>query len=89
MSEVKKNHIHSEETKKKMSEARMGRIPWNKGKKVLNRKGLSEETKRHLSKIKKGIPKEKYTCPNCQREVAGASNAKRWHFDNCRLFLVK
>ena len=38
----------SEETKKKLSEAKKGNIPWNKGKQ------LSEETKKKLSEAKKG-----------------------------------
>ena len=43
----KKGHLkHSEETKRKFSEIRLGRTPWNKGLKL---KSLSEETKRKIS----------------------------------------
>jgi group I intron endonuclease len=40
--------IHNEESKKKMSSAKLGFIPWNKGKK------LNDEHKRKLSKAKIG-----------------------------------
>ena len=43
---------HSEEAKKKMSEARKGAIPWNKGKHP-ERKPHSEETKRKMSEAMK------------------------------------
>ena len=43
---------HSEESKKKMSEARKGAIPWNKGKHP-KRKPHSEETKRKMSEARK------------------------------------
>ena len=42
---------HSEETKRKMSEALKGRKPWNIG------KHLSEETKRKMSKTMKARKK--------------------------------
>ena len=43
---------HSEESKKKMSEARKGAIPWNKGKHPKG-KPHSEETKRKMSEARK------------------------------------
>ena len=46
---IAKRHI-SEETRKKMSEARKGKEPWNKGKK------LSKEYKKKLSEAHKGKP---------------------------------
>ena len=48
----------SEETKRKQREAKLGKVPWNKGKKGIahispgNRKPRSEETKR---KIREGV----------------------------------
>lgn len=88
MSLKRKEQIITEETKEKIRQSRLGREPWNKGKQGIKYPPLSQEKKDHLSKIKKGIPKEKYRCPHCQREIAGASNAKRWHFDNCSLFFI-
>jgi hypothetical protein len=68
---------HSEDTKRKISEAKSGENNPNYGKK------LSEETKRKLSEAKKGKPKPKITCPHCGKE-GGAGIMKRWHFDNCK-----
>lgn len=39
---------HSEESRRKMSESRKGKVPWNKG------KTLSEETRIKLSESNKG-----------------------------------
>jgi group I intron endonuclease len=44
-------HKHSDETKRKISKAKMGNIPWNKGKKTYP---LSKATKEKLSKSHKG-----------------------------------
>lgn len=46
----------SEETRKKMSEAHKGQVPWNKGKHLSEeqKRHLSEETRKKLSEAKKG-----------------------------------
>lgn len=51
-----KKDCYSEETRKKMSEARKGLIPWNKGKKGLPRKGAphTDETKEKIRLINIG-----------------------------------
>jgi hypothetical protein len=79
----------SDETKKKLSEAGKGRIPWNKGKDAYN-KGikLSDEQKEKLKKPKKSSinmqkPKNKTTCPHCNL-IGSINNLKRYHFDNCK-----
>lgn len=64
MGDKEADYVCSEETKKKMSEARKGRIPWNKGKKWSNPNGsialkgrkliFSEEHCKHISEAKKG-----------------------------------
>lgn len=56
----------------------------------------SQETKNKISKSKKGKtpwnagkkyhnkPYKKISCPHCDKECI-PTNAKRWHFDNCKL----
>lgn len=44
------SYRHSEESRKQISEAQMGRVPWNKGKKAI----YSEETLAKMSEAKKG-----------------------------------
>ena len=51
MSEARKGHHHSEETKLKMSEARKGRPAWNKD---LKGRHHTEETKKKMSESHKG-----------------------------------
>ena len=84
MSEARKKQTFSDETRQKMSSSMKGRKSPTLGMKFLNRPPVSDETRIKLSNSKKGIPKEKFVCPHCYKEVAGASNAKRWHFDNCQ-----
>ena len=53
------NKCHTKETKKKMSESRMGKIPWNKGKKGLQVswcKGTKGIMKPNSGSFKKGQP---------------------------------
>jgi len=49
-----------------------GTEPWNKGK-----KGVQVAWN-------KGIEMEKVECPHCSKKI-DKLNAKRWHFDNCKL----
>ena len=42
----------------------------------------TEETKKQISESLKGHKQPDSTCPHCG-ETGGASNMKRWHFDNC------
>ena len=48
MSKAQRGRKHSEEARRKISEAGKGRVPWNKG------KTLSEETRRKISEAGKG-----------------------------------
>ena len=57
-------------------------------------KPLSEETKLKISNSNKGksahnkgVRATKYHCIRCNKDIAGASNYKRWHGDNCRFNL--
>ena len=52
----------------------IGKEPWNKG-----LKGVQEAWN-------KGIEMEKIECPHCEK-IIDKGNAKRWHFDNCKLKL--
>ena len=57
---------HSEETKRKISEARKGQIPWNKG------KYLSEEIRKKMSEAKKGkMPKNIKILTNWTKKFEG------------------
>jgi hypothetical protein len=67
----------SEETKRKTSEALLGRPSPMKGRKQ------SDEAKAKMSAYRKGLPKPKVDCPHCQKHIA-VNVAKRWHFDNCK-----
>jgi hypothetical protein len=67
----------SEETKRKTSEALLGRPSPMKGRKQ------TEEAKAKMSALRKGLPKPKVDCPHCQKSIA-VNVAKRWHFDNCK-----
>lgn len=67
----------SEETKRKMSEALLGRPSPMKGRKQ------TEEARAKMSAAGKGRAKPKVECPHCKRSVA-VNTAKRWHFDNCK-----
>jgi len=62
---------HSEETKDKIRLSRLGK-----------KSSHSEEAKANMRKPKG--PQKKIICPYCNKE-GGASNMKRWHFDNCKL----
>ena len=90
---------HSNETKRKLAEYASKQWK-NKPKsethkeniaKSLIGKPLSEERKRKISEsnkgrtpYNKGVPAEKFFCIHCNKIVAGASNYKRWHSDNCK-----
>lgn len=69
LSEYKKGKRLSDEHKRKVSESLKGRK-------------VTEETKMKLSKKQKGIREQKLECPHCKL-VGGATNMKRYHFDNC------
>lgn len=64
----------SEETKRKLSEARLGKS-WGYH--------HSNETKQKMSDWQRGIPKPIVTCIHCGKE-ASLLNITRWHNDNCK-----
>jgi hypothetical protein len=69
-----KGFFMSEETKLKISRARKGKS-WGYN--------HSEETKNKMSEWQKGIPKPKFSCIYCNKEVS-LMNLKRWHNNNCK-----
>jgi hypothetical protein len=82
--------IASDETRKKMSEKRKGRVSPNKGKKLtqeqieritnrLKGRSLSED---HKQKLRKPRNQKEVTCPKCGKCGKGP-NMTRYHFDNC------
>ena len=99
MSESRKGKLHNEETKRKMSASHklVLRKPCSeetKRKLSESHKGLpgtmlgkshKEETKKKMSiaKIGKRWDQNNIECPHCNK-IGGASNMKRYHFDNCK-----
>lgn len=86
-----------EETKTKISNSLKGRIPWNKGIPTTKEKSkhqsdfmkknnpmTSEESRKRISDARKRNGEPQLTCPHCDKTM-DARNAKRWHFDNCKL----
>jgi hypothetical protein len=79
---------HSEETKKILKQKLQGRVLSEEHKANLRKPKASTEKYRkpkseaHIEAMKK--PKEKVECPHCKQWHAPA-NAKRWHFDNCKV----
>jgi len=67
----------SEETKRKTSEALIGRPSPMKG------QTHSDEARAKMSAAGKNKPKQKVECLHCRKLVA-INTAKRWHFDNCK-----
>jgi len=65
----------SDETKRKISAANSGSNNGNYG------KPMSEEQKQLLRSALKARPR--VTCPHCSK-ILDESNAKRWHFNNCK-----
>ena len=83
-----KGSFRSEETRQKISVARLG-MEFT----LEHRKHLSEarqnikvapETGQKISASLKGKAKKKITCPHCGL-VGGNSLMKRWHFDKCKV----
>lgn len=71
-----KNRTHSKETKQKISLASKGRESYWKG------KSQTPESNKKRSVAHLNLKKVK--CPHCKK-VISPQNAKRWHFDNCKL----
>ena len=99
MSESRKGKLHNEETKRKISDShklilRKPHSEETKRKLSESHKGLpgtmlgklhKEETKKKMSiaKIGKKWDQRNIECPHCNK-IGGASNMKRYHFDNCK-----
>lgn len=79
----------SEKTKKMKRDKWLGEKNPNYG------KPLSDEVKKKLSDVRrgvpspfKGIPREQVTCPHCGK-VGGEGLMQRWHFDRCKKYEYK
>lgn len=86
-----KGKKHTDETKRKQSEALKDRIftqeHLNKlrkpNKDSSNKKGPKSEA--HIMNMKESFKKrENIQCPHCEF-IGKPANVKRWHFDNCKL----
>ena len=75
----------SEETKQKISKSNTGKIRTanTKNKMALAKLGKPGYTRTEKTLSKQRKPKEKVTCPHCNKE-GGISSMVRWHFDNCK-----
>lgn len=62
----------SAEQREKISKTLLGRL-------------ISEETRQKISDANKGRLKDKFECPHCKQLIGCIGNAKRWHFDNCKV----
>ena len=69
---------HTEETKKKMSESRTGRIAWNAGLTVTPHSDEAKEKMRERALNRKNV-----TCPHCEKSGDPGPMA-RYHFNNCK-----
>lgn len=82
-----KRNPHSDETRKKMSLAKVGKTVSTETKEKMSAaqrgKVFSEEHKLKL-RTPRGI-QERVTCPHCGK-VGGATGMTRWHFDKCKNF---
>lgn len=92
-----KGKIASEETRRKQSQAKLGkkRAPFTeetKAKISESKKGdnnpqygkhISDEVKQKLSEAQKGVKKKEHICPHCGK-VGGGGSMIRHHFDNCK-----
>ena len=90
---------HTEEAKRNMSAARMGKPSCMKGRihsaetrkkmslaklgKESNTKGLKLSQDR-VNRMKELAIKEAWTCPHCDMSGNGKGAGNRWHFNNCR-----
>lgn len=86
-----KGKRHNDETKKKQSDALKNRIFTKEhldklrkpNKDSSNKKGPKSEN--HINNMKEGAKKRKdIQCPHCEF-IGKPANAKRWHFNNCKL----
>lgn len=66
---------HTDESKKKMSDAKKGSVAWNKG------KNHTDETRLKIAARAKN--RQRQVCSHCGIEC-DVSNYKRWHGDNCK-----
>lgn len=44
-----------------------------------------EKRSMKASAARKGKPKQKITCPHCNKSIGGESNFSQWHGDNCKM----
>lgn len=77
---------HSEETKQKMSIARIGILLSDETKQKQREAKLKNPTKYWEGKSRKGmkVNHPTLTCPYCGKIGKGESAMNRWHFDNCK-----
>ena len=84
MSETQKKKIFSKETKLKLSVKAKGKTVSQETKLKMQSNAQNMWANNRQKIIKAQKERKHLTCPHCSRTMA-PSNAKQWHFDNCKL----
>ena len=77
----RKGKTHSNESRKKMSEAAKHRLTPN----PMLGKTHSNESRKKISAARSND--KNHVCPHCHKSIKGASNFTRWHGNNCKFIL--
>lgn len=83
-------HKHTEQTKNKLSKAKLGtkesELTCNRKSIALKGRKLDVDRVERSAAKRRGKPANKLMCPHCN-VIGGNSAMKRWHFDKCKLLI--
>ena len=99
ISEINKLRLQNPVYYEKFTKARLGKTPWNKGKKASfetieklrlahlgkpsNKKG-KPVSQESINKLKATFKSNPWTCPHCNKMGFNKGSGNRWHFNNCK-----